>query len=211
MRLYRVRFRRPRPVVHPSVAALQLGFLLLVAGNTIAAPRHSIPSSYLSKPLYSDEVCQGPLLEARPGQILYCAQRPSLGSRATPLEASGAASNEWCQIKIAIGWRPSTPDERPDASMGAWLSAKEDKGRAGVSRRGINGQPREIASCPTWRRFLVRFAADACRQDFNSPIFLWPRRGFLIFCGGWHLFHVRDRRGDCCTCASFTYDDERRQ
>ena len=25
-------------------------------------------------------------------------------------------------------------------------------------------------------------------KDFNSLIFLWTRRGLLIFCSGWHLF-----------------------
>ena len=48
-------------------------------------------------------------------------------------------------------------------------------------------------------------------KDFNSPIFLWTRRGLLIFCSGWHLFHGRDCRSSPrqrCFGASFTYNDE---
>jgi hypothetical protein len=50
-------------------------------------------------------------------------------------------------------------------------------------------------SSPT-RRYRHAYGAQQGRQPLRPGV--WTRRGLLMFCSGWHLFHVRDCRSSPC-------------
>jgi hypothetical protein len=50
-------------------------------------------------------------------------------------------------------------------------------------------------SSPT-RRYRRAYGAQQGRQPLRPGV--WTRRGLLMFCSGWHLFHVRDCRSSPC-------------
>ena len=100
----------------------------------------------------------------------------------------------WRQASPLVSWRASCESTWPSWSVGLSNWDRRDGGQnAGTDA----GYPRCRRPSP---------------KDLNSPIFLWTRRGLLIFCSGWHLFHVRacgSSPRQRCFGASFTYDNER--